>query len=182
MKRASLRAIPAEIWRGGSAAASRALIAEARPTADDPFAFQIEADEILPPNAWSLLVKRRDGYICHDCRQPYPLTQLHAHHVDRDRTNNRLSNGRTLCVPCHNATHAAIRAGTARDGGKPQVAPSTYAGAVTERCCTACAYCGTSLEGRRKDARYCCDVHRALASKERTRSRAAFQPANGRND
>ena len=30
-----------------------------------------------------------------------------------------------------------------------------------------CGWCGGSLEGRRADARYCCDSHRVLASKAR---------------
>lgn len=30
-----------------------------------------------------------------------------------------------------------------------------------------CGFCGGSLEGMRRDARYCCASHRALASKQR---------------
>ena len=30
-----------------------------------------------------------------------------------------------------------------------------------------CGWCGAILEGRRSDARYCCDSHRVLASKAR---------------
>lgn len=42
--------------------------------------------------------------------------------------------------------------------------PNPRGGSVTSR---KCGYCGGSLAGRRRDARYCCDSHRVLASKER---------------
>lgn len=37
--------------------------------------------------------------------------------------------------------------------------------ALKPKLAVTCAYCGAGLEGRRKDARFCCDSHRALASK-----------------
>lgn len=56
---------------------------------------------------WSLDVRARDGHQCVKCGA---LNQrLHAHHIKEFRRNKKLryelSNGVTLCIPCHQKEH-----------------------------------------------------------------------------
>jgi hypothetical protein len=58
------------------------------------------AEEVLTLSQWSRAVKAAGK--CARC----PRTErLHAHHIDRDRTNNTLGNGECLCVWCHDEEH-----------------------------------------------------------------------------
>lgn len=52
------------------------------------------------------LVKLRAEYKCEECGSDQYLT---AHHIDGDRGNNCLANGRCLCRPCHNDVHNGKR-------------------------------------------------------------------------
>jgi len=47
-------------------------------------------------------IKKRDGYICQIC---YLDGQLHTHHIDYDKTNNREDNLISLCPSCHSKTN-----------------------------------------------------------------------------
>ena len=53
-------------------------------------------------------ILRRDESRCRICNKDY---NLHVHHIDYDRGNNKDSNLVTLCEPCHRAVH--------REGYKP---------------------------------------------------------------
>jgi 5-methylcytosine-specific restriction endonuclease McrA len=61
---------------------------------------------------WSNLVQTRDKFICQDCGAKE--IRLHAHHLIslRECLNTQLeyevTNGITLCVPCHGARHKEI--------------------------------------------------------------------------
>lgn len=60
------------------------------------------AEKVLSPKQWWKAVHARGQ--CARC----PRTErLHAHHIDRDPTNNTLENGECLCVWCHDAEHNA---------------------------------------------------------------------------
>ncbi len=62
----------------------------------------------LIPN-WGQLRKmviERDDFVCRICGADPCEAPLHVHHVDWDRTNNRLRNLVTLCPSCHTAIHA----------------------------------------------------------------------------
>ena len=55
---------------------------------------------------WVLIRKAilsRDDYCCRICRCEH--NQLHAHHIDYDRSNNQSSNLVTLCRECHRLVH-----------------------------------------------------------------------------
>lgn len=56
--------------------------------------------------AWVLAVKTRDGFRCVECGSQGPL---HAHHIKRWKDYPELrfevSNGLTLCIPCHELAH-----------------------------------------------------------------------------
>lgn len=52
------------------------------------------------------MILERDGYRCRICGADPCDATLHVHHVDWDRSNNRLRNLVTLCVSCHKAVHA----------------------------------------------------------------------------
>lgn len=60
---------------------------------------------------WRNSVLRRDGYTCQQCGER--PAKLVAHHIRAWATDPDLryspSNGQTLCVPCHIATHRALR-------------------------------------------------------------------------
>jgi hypothetical protein len=58
--------------------------------------------EVLTPSQWTREVKSRGQ--CERC--PY-ARYLHAHHIDRDQTNNTLENGECLCRYCHDDEHNA---------------------------------------------------------------------------
>ena len=58
------------------------------------------AEEVLSPYLWRKAINDRGA--CERC----PRTErLHAHHKDRDRSNNVLENGELLCVWCHDEEH-----------------------------------------------------------------------------
>lgn len=90
---------------GHREALERSLLANV----DDLGGLQINHDELLPRKLWSALVKFAAGYVCERCGAKEPLT---SHHVDGDKTNNRLSNGECLCRPCHNDEHYGARNGS----------------------------------------------------------------------
>lgn len=45
-----------------------------------------------------------DNYECRICREQ---TDLHVHHIDKNRSNNKKSNLVTLCAACHRGVHAS---------------------------------------------------------------------------
>ncbi len=55
---------------------------------------------------WATKVKQRDGYKCVECGSQGPL---HSHHIVSWRRSVELryevSNGLTLCIPCHQKAH-----------------------------------------------------------------------------
>jgi 5-methylcytosine-specific restriction endonuclease McrA len=60
------------------------------------------------PN-WSAIrrsIMDRDGYACRVCGATTDESDLHVHHVDWDRANNRRKNLVTLCQDCHQGVHA----------------------------------------------------------------------------
>lgn len=78
----------------------------------------VPIDVLLPRTLWADLVKWRASYRCEDCgRSKEQLVasgqsgEIHAHHVDKDASNNRLSNGRCLCPPCHGFAHSDDKKG-----------------------------------------------------------------------
>lgn len=52
-----------------------------------------------------------DDYQCRICFTGSHVARLHVHHMDYDRTNNKLANLVTLCETCHRHIH--------REGYKP---------------------------------------------------------------
>jgi 5-methylcytosine-specific restriction endonuclease McrA len=42
---------------------------------------------------------------CSECERKLPLPVLHVHHIDRDRSNNKLDNLEVLCPTCHELKH-----------------------------------------------------------------------------
>ena len=57
---------------------------------------------------WAQDVKERDGFTCRKCGLWAPLTAQAAHIVPRSykRVRTDLSNGVTLCFPCHRSAHS----------------------------------------------------------------------------
>lgn len=59
---------------------------------------------------WRRLVKKRDGYKCQHCGSN---KKLNAHHIqffsENPELRYELSNGITLCEPCHMAEHKRLR-------------------------------------------------------------------------
>lgn len=60
---------------------------------------------------WRLMVKLRDNCQCQDCyinefehQRKYGFS-LHVHHIDENKLNNRIENGKTVCVSCHTKHH-----------------------------------------------------------------------------
>lgn len=57
---------------------------------------------------WSREVRKRDGFRCKQCGES--SKRLHAHHIVSWKENKMLrheiSNGITLCIPCHHKIHA----------------------------------------------------------------------------
>jgi len=53
---------------------------------------------------WNIRSKivERDKFRCRICFKDY---DLHVHHIDYDRSNNKESNLVTVCEPCHRAIH-----------------------------------------------------------------------------
>ena len=50
----------------------------------------------------SRLIRERDSNMCVVCGK---ADNLHIHHIDGDRRNNKLSNMVTICATCHQANH-----------------------------------------------------------------------------
>jgi hypothetical protein len=65
--------------------------------------FEVDPTSLIPANLWNGLVKFRAGYACERCKNEG--SNLHAHHKDRDHSNNRLDNGQCLCARCHGQEH-----------------------------------------------------------------------------
>jgi hypothetical protein len=63
----------------------------------------VDDERMLDRNVWTAMVRFRAGFTCEDCGgKP---ARLHAHHLNGDDSDNRLANGRCLCVACHGARH-----------------------------------------------------------------------------
>ena len=63
---------------------------------------------------WTLAVKTRDNYTCHNCRKTnLEGRQCHAHHIksgdDYPELRFEISNGMTLCAACHVLLEPRIR-------------------------------------------------------------------------
>lgn len=58
--------------------------------------------------AWARAVKDRDGWTCCECGNDDPDAIYHAHHIQPQALGgqNTLSNGITLCNPCHRQAHS----------------------------------------------------------------------------
>lgn len=67
-----------------------------------------DENELLSRVMWKKLVKERADYYCEECGAN-SNHDLEAHHKDRDKTNNRLSNGQCLCRKCHRFLHKRLR-------------------------------------------------------------------------
>ena len=71
----------------------------------------IESDEVLPPHVWSHLVKARNNYTCVKCGfEANEMRSVCASHINYIRNHQELgkftmSNGETLCWPCHSKYH-----------------------------------------------------------------------------
>jgi 5-methylcytosine-specific restriction endonuclease McrA len=58
---------------------------------------------------WRIKIFQRDFYTCTDCGAKGSKVYLHAHHIKsfskfpKDRLKK--SNGKTVCVPCHEKIH-----------------------------------------------------------------------------
>jgi hypothetical protein len=73
-------------------------------------------DGLLTAPEWHRQVKGRADWTCERCgTRPTEDRNVHAHHIDEDRTNNRAANGECLCAACHAEHHKCwtqSRAGT----------------------------------------------------------------------
>jgi hypothetical protein len=49
--------------------------------------------------------KEQAGWVCEKCKSKPAKYDLHCHHVDSDKANNRVSNLQVLCRSCHEAEH-----------------------------------------------------------------------------
>lgn len=47
-------------------------------------------------------IRKRDNYICKNCKSKQQKRKLQVHHIDYDKQNNSLNNLISLCQPCHN--------------------------------------------------------------------------------
>lgn len=58
-------------------------------------------------------VMERDRFACLMCSREYPSVNLIVHHIDRNKSNNTLSNLQTLCRSCHLNEHRSEMNGQA---------------------------------------------------------------------
>ena len=132
---------------------------------------------------WAERVIARDGARCQWCGDE--SSELHAHHIrpfiNHPELRYDLSNGITLCAPCHWTTYAergdnGVKSGNPqrKDGGNPE--PSlrgnveegvTTRGRACRRWNGPCAWCGTHLSKRLSDVKgrknvTCCYQHSAM--------------------
>jgi hypothetical protein len=117
---------------------------------------------------WSRAVLSRDGNRCTKCGAEGG--ELHAHHILPHKTYPalrwELSNGVTLCAPCHWAEHSAKsekgvnsgKAAAGKAGGNPEPSRDgnisegvTTRGRAYRRWSGACGYCGAFLSRRPSD-------------------------------
>ena len=63
--------------------------------------------EQLPPHIWKQITLHLADYECEECDNK---ENLKAHHIDQNRKNNTIVNGRCLCASCHQRTHVKLRA------------------------------------------------------------------------
>ncbi len=64
---------------------------------------KVDDERVLDRNVWTALVRFLAGYCCEDCGEA--KKRLHAHHLNGDDKDNRIVNGRCLCVRCHGKRH-----------------------------------------------------------------------------
>lgn len=60
------------------------------------------------------------GAACQNCNYNKIVEVLEVHHIDRDRTNNTLTNLRVLCPTCHDETHFLSKTGKWNPIGRNQ--------------------------------------------------------------
>lgn len=73
--------------------------------------FCVNIQRNLPRNIWVYLVNLRAEFKCENCGVDSGELEwkLQAHHIDEDKQNNRLSNGKLLCPSCHSEAHVWLR-------------------------------------------------------------------------
>lgn len=64
--------------------------------------FIIDIDEQIARTAWTYLVRRKADFKCEVC---FSELQLISHHIDENKENNCLKNGKCLCRSCHGKLH-----------------------------------------------------------------------------
>lgn len=117
---------------------------------------------------WAARVIDRDRAQCQQCGAV--KVELHAHHVRRWKLHPelryKLSNGVTLCAPCHWAAHSASDENAVnsvnpqrKDGGNTEPSPErklregvTTRGRAYRRVEAACAECGVFISRQASDA------------------------------
>ena len=72
--------------------------------------FNLDCDSV--PNIYardwgdiSKRAKENAGWVCEKCNVKPTRYDLHCHHIDSDKANNRVSNLMVLCRSCHEAEH-----------------------------------------------------------------------------
>ncbi|XNQ30246.1 HNH endonuclease [Robertmurraya sp. 2P01SA] len=79
----------------------------------------------MPNEVWYKNIRpavlKRDHYKCTNCLKIVSLTNSHIDHIVSGKCgNNKLSNLRTLCIPCHSLRqcnrHRGLTANAIRDG------------------------------------------------------------------
>jgi hypothetical protein len=124
---------------------------------------------------WRAAVLERDGHTCQRCGARRPA-RLHAHHrvpvvSDPSRIFD-VSNGLTLCIPCHAAEHKALGV-PANDGRIVEylaahgISPASVLDTMRPR---ACAVCSRDYSPRAGSQKYC--SRRCYQTAKRRRSRA----------
>ena len=59
---------------------------------------------------------------CEKCRfSSFSNSIIHVHHIDKDKTNNDLSNLQVLCAFCHGAAHGTVPLGKMSSGDRAEL-------------------------------------------------------------